>query len=449
MLRKHIYSKLVYPAYRYIKKDKAILHTKELYLNQWLSKERLEKLQQDKLVRLLKHAAVNVPYYSRIIRQIGLEPEKLAQPENFQLLPYLTKEVIRNNIRDLISTYLSDNSIFKNRTSGSTGEALFFYTDTRSIDYRKASVFRNKKWVGYTNGDKEVMIWGSPIDINKYKTLRNRLHSLITGSYMISAYEMSKDKMDQYIVLINKFKPRIIVSYPSILEVFAEHCQKKNASFPSLTGIITSAETLFPDQRKLFESVFNVKVFNRYGCREVGDIAQECGEHSGLHLNSDRILMEIIDEHGQPCRSGQIGEIYITDLDNYGMPFIRYQIGDRAAWSPEICPCKRGLHLLSHVDGRSLDVVMGPNGNRIGGTFWTILFKKRPGVKQFQLIQERMDLIRVLYVPDGELKTESKEYFNSEIFKKCGENMQIEYEKVTLIPKTSSGKIRIVVSNIN
>ena len=448
MLRKLIYSKFLYPAYRYFKKDKVILHIRELDKNQWFSKERLEKLQHDKLVCLLNHAAKNVPYYIKIIRQIGLEPEKLALPENFRLLPYLTKEVIRNNIRDIISTNLANNSIFRNSTSGSTGEALFFYTDTRSLDYRKASVFRNKKWAGYTMGDKEVLIWGSPIDINKYKRLRNQLHSFITGSYMISAYEMSKDLMDQHIFLIQRFKPKIIVSYPSILEVFAEHCRGKNASFPSLTSVITSAETLFPDQRKLFESVFGVKVFNRYGCREFGDIAQECDSHAGMHLNTDRLFLEIIDQHNQPCPPGKLGELYITDLDNYGMPFIRYQIGDSASWSPNICQCKRGLHLLSQVEGRSLDVVKTSKGNKIGGTFWTILFKKKPGIKQLQLIQEHIDHIRVLYIPDGYLNEDSINYFNRKIREKCGNNMNITYEKVNIIPKTSSGKTRIVISKI-
>jgi len=446
MIRKLIYRNMLYPAYRYVKHDKAIQHTRELEQNQWLSKNQLEELQKDKLVRLLNHVAESVPYYKKVIAELGFKPERLAQDSYFRLLPFLTKKIIWENKKDLISSCLKNNKIFKNRTSGSTGEALYFYTDTRSLDYRKASVFRNKKWAGYDLGDKEVLIWGSAIDIGKYNLIRNRVHSLVTGTRMISAYEMSQDKMDQYIRMLQSFKPRIIVSYPSILEVFAEHCQKTKNMFPSLTGIITSAEILFPHQRGLFESVFGVKVFNRYGCREFGDIAQECEYHSGMHMNTDRFYLEIIDEQGHPCPPGKQGELYITDLDNYGMPFIRYQIGDSAVWSSDECLCKRGLHLLSHVEGRSLDVVKAPNGNRIGGTFWTILFKKRPGIKQFQLIQERINYIRVLYIPDGKLEIESINYFNKKIMEKCGQGMLIEYEQVDAVSKTISGKIRIIIS---
>jgi phenylacetate-CoA ligase len=309
-------------------------------------------------------------------------------------------------------------------------------------------VFRNKKWAGYGIGDKEVLIWGSAIDIGKYNSIRNRVHSLVTGTRMISAYEMSQDKMDQHIRILKRFKPKILVSYPSILEIFAEHCQGKKAWFPSLSGIITSAETLMPHQRELFEQVFRVPVFNRYGCREFGDIAQECEQHAGMHINTDRFYLEILDDQGQPCPPGKQGEIYITDLDNYGMPFIRYQIGDSAAWSSYDCSCKRGLHLLSHVEGRSLDVVKAPNGNRIGGTFWTILFKKRPGIKQFQLIQEHINNIRVLYIPDEELIPESVKYFNKKIMEKCGSDILIEYEQVDKIPKTTTGKTRIIVSKV-
>jgi phenylacetate-CoA ligase len=446
-MSRFFYGRVLYPLYHLIKGDGVREIIAELDRNQWLRKGDLEEVQRQKLHRLLQFAYNNVSYYRNLIRSTGLPVDKLVLPDNFHLIPELTKETIRKNIGCLTATDLTGNGLEKNSTSGSTGEALFFYTDFRSSAYRKASVLRNNEWTGFRLGDREVKLWGSPIDESKARNLRGRIRNVLINQRFLSAYELSPEHIDNYIQLIHSFRPVLLVSYPSVLEVFAGHCRIRQASFDCFKAIITSAETLYPHQRELFETEFGVKVFNRYGCREVGNIAQECEAHNGLHVNSDRILVEILDDQGKPCNRGQRGELFVTDLDNYGMPFIRYQIGDSAAWAEDQrCPCGRGLPLLAEIEGRSMDVVKSPSGNRLGGTFWTILFRTKPGIKQIQIIQEKLDGVTVLFVRDVGFEESVLDYFRDRIKEKCGVNFIVEFKEVPSLEKTKSGKRRLVIS---
>ena len=152
---------------------------------------------------------------------------------------------------------------------------------------------------------------------------------------------------------------------------------------------------MFPFQREKIENIFKAKVFNRYGCREFGNIATECEMHNGLHINSDRFIIEIVDEKGNKCENGTLGEILVTDLDNFVFPFIRYKIGDLAIMSETACTCRRNLPLLEKVEGRVFEMIQGPNGNVVAGTFWTLLRNKVEGFSKFQIIQNKIDIGQV------------------------------------------------------
>jgi len=131
------------------------------------------------------------------------------------------------------------------------------------------------------------------------------------------------------------------------------------------------------------------------------------------------------------------------------MPLIRYWVGDRGAFSERICSCGRGLPLLSGVEGRVLDVVRAPNGNVLGGTFWTLLFRSKPGINRFQVIQEDINGITVRYTKDPSVAKLNLEYFAKKISEKCGEDFRVDFQEVDEIGKTVSGKTRFVVSKFS
>lgn len=449
MLAGLAYAHVVHPLYHWAKRDGVNRTIAELRTNQWRASEAIAAIQHEKLQRLLRYAHRHVPYYRDAINALGGDPVSLAQPERFSKLPVLTKEVIRQNLARLCATDRQGSRLHPNSTSGSTGEPLMFYTDDRLAAYLKASVIRSKEWTGWRLSAREASLWGAPIDATKARNVRGRLHGAMTGSLFLSAYDLTASAMDRYIASIARFEPVLLVSYPSILEVFAEHCRTRNVRFDSLRAIITSAETLWPYQREFIENAFLIRVFNRYGCREVGDIAHECNAHSGLHVNADRVLIEIVDEAGNPCKPGDVGDLLVTGLDNYGMPLIRYAIGDCAAWAiqPQ-CKCGRGLPLLSAVEGRSMDVVRTGAGLHIGGTYWTILLRSRPGLAQFQVVQDALDGVTIRFVPDEHFDEEILEYYSARIKDKCGKEFRVAFQGQKQIECTSSGKRRFVVSHV-
>lgn len=421
----------------------------ELNENQWKSKEELIGLQSLKLQRILRHAYENIPFYREKFDDIGIDLKDLHQPEYFNHIPLLTKKEINENRERMILKKLNGNKLIPNSTSGSTGEALYFYLDFRSTVYRRASVIRNQEWLRHGLVDKSARIWGAPMDLKRAAAVRGRLHSWVKNIMYLSSYDLSEQNLEAYERKLNRFKPKLLISYPGPLAVFAEYLIKKNKRIPSIKSIISSAETLFPWQRDLIEKAFSCPVYNRYGCREFGDVAQECEKREGMHINFDRVIVEILDETLKSVKDGRSGELVITDLDNYGMPFIRYRIGDVASFKKGMCSCGRSFPLLEQVDGRTLDIIRTPNGNRLGGTFWTLLFRSQPGIKNFQVIQDRLEEITVKYVKDSEVSNINFPNFKNRIHEKCGEEFKVNFEQVTFIPKTTSGKTRFVVSKLD
>jgi phenylacetate-CoA ligase len=443
-----VFRKFVFPAYHQLRKTKVMQRIQELEMNQWKSEEELADLRGLKLKQLLAHAYESVPYYRQKFDSLDINIKKLYQPEFFRWIPLLTKKDINDNREALISVNLNGSRLIPNRTSGSTGEALYFYTDTHSLSYRRASVVRNQRWLGIKLGDRSASLWGSPMDLKKTFALRGRLHAWVNNFMFLSSYDLYEERMLEYAKKLNTFKPALLTSYPGPLSVFAEYLIGKEIKIPSIAAIICSAETLYPWQKEVIERAFSVPVYNRYGCREVGDIAQECTEQKGLHISSDRFLLEILDSDFNPVSPGETGEVVITDLDNYGMPFIRYRIGDMGSLSDIPCSCGRNLRLLKNVEGRTMDIIRAPNGNCLGGTFWTFLFKSKPGIKAFQVIQEKIDEINVKYIKDNSVNSIPLDVFAEYIANRCGSDFQIHFEEVVDIPKTASGKTRFIISKL-
>ena len=442
-----LYKQIIFPVYHYLKNDginQAFIESRKV---EELTGEQLVTYQKTKLQKLLKYTYTHVPYYREEMIKVGISSVDDINASTIKSLPLLSKDIIRKRHDNLISNSLKNNRLIKNSTSGSSGEALYFYHDFKSHASRASIVDRNHRWVGVQNGDKEARLWGAQMDVSVSNSLRGRLHSFVSRHLMLSTYTMTEEDMFRYASLLKQFKPKLLTSYSGPLTVFADFCIKNKIEFHSIKGIITSAEMLFPHQREIIENAFGVKIFNRYGSREFGDMAQEDSLHDGLRVNSDRVYIEILNEQGKDCEPGVLGELFITDLDDFGMPFIRYKIGDRAAWS-EIQHFYKGMPfpLLKCIEGRSLDVVHAPNGNKLGGTFWTFLFKAKPGIVKFQVRQETLPSIRVSYISDENFKDNYLNYFEDKIKESCGEEMKVEFVQVNSFPQSANGKHRIVLS---
>jgi phenylacetate-CoA ligase len=241
-----------------------------------------------------------------------------------------------------------------------------------------------------------------------------------------------------------------MIAYPSALLEFARFCSKVNQKIDSLHAVICSAESLLDHDREELEDTLHVRIYNRYGCREVGDIAQEAPGVPGLLVNSDRIFVEILDENGDPCGPNEQGEVVVTDLENYGMPLIRYRIGDYARWADTSIreSLKYPFPVLASVDGRTLDIIRCPGGQRVGGTFWTrTLLRSRPGIKRIQIIQEEPETVQIFYQRERDCAPDY-EFYRQKIADKCGPELRVEFIETDKFEYTAGRKFRLVICRL-
>jgi len=414
---------------------------RELNKTQYLPHECLIELQETKLRKLIEHAKVDVPYYREILKDVEVESLK-----DLEAVPFLTKKIIQQNGDRIKAESISSARFIPNATGGSTGQKLEFFNDENAC--LAALILRGNIWAGWKVGERQAQLWGAHSDIATSKiSYRYLKRSLIHRNLLLSSYNMTDNDISEYHRLINDHKPQLVTGYSSALYLFCESVRRNNLKVYSPEGVISSAETLRQDQRETMEAVFGCKVLDRYGCREVGSIAHECDRQHGMHINIDHVIVEVVNENGEPCNAGEVGEIVITDLDNYVFPFIRYKIGDIGVLSDQTCGCGRGLPLMEKVEGRVWDVVVGANGNRLVGTFW--LVDGVTGIRQYQVIQKAFGKLRLRLVVDNRFNDEERKKLSERVKEYCGDNMELYIEILDDIPPSESGKHRYIISEVS
>jgi len=424
-----------------------LVDLRRLEESQWMPWEKIREAQRDKLLQLLSHAAHHVPYYQEEFGRLGIVPEDIKDLKDLWRLPVLKKKLIKDNLPRLVADNAAPKDCLANSTSGSTGFTLNFYSDRRTSNFTSALGLRANGWTGWTIGDRQAMLWGLTADDRTSSFYGRIKNTVIHRKLFLSSYEMNKEKMIDYRQRINKFKPLLIEGYASALRLFSQFLKDYQLRIYHPKGVISTAETLYPHQREVISSAFHCRVYNRYGSREVGGIAQECEEGSGLHIFAEHVIVEVLNEREEPCRPGEVGKIVVTDLDNYAFPFIRYEIGDLGVASETACPCGRGLPLLSRLEGRIWDIIIGTNGNRLVGTFWLVHGIK--GIRQFQVVQDRIGELDLQVVADPDFNEGERQKLVQRIHANCGIDMKIDIQLVDSIPAAESGKHRYIISKVS
>jgi len=402
-----MYSKL-YQTYWQVRSRKEsariIRYRRELERSQWLSPEALQALQLNKLQRLLTHAYEHVPFYRQRFTEAGVHPRDLKTLADLRRIPILTKRDVQTHLNDLVAVNCDRAQLRRNATGGSTGIPTVFYQDTESQDYNKASKMRYRKWYGFELGDKTAFLWGATRDIPNM-SLRARLNLKLKRQRWLNSYGVSTESMKAFAQELRAWNPSFLVGYSSSLYLFARFLREHSLDGIYPRAIESSAEKLYAFQRELIEDVFGCRVFDTYGSREFGAVAVECEQHQGLHTLADLHYVELIKD-GQPVTEGDFGDIIVTDLHNYAMPFIRYQIGDLGRPQPGVCPCGRGFPLIAEIVGRSNAIVTTPNGRYIHGAFFSHLFYGLEEVRKFRVHQRSLTEIDVLIKSDNGLSPE-------------------------------------------
>jgi phenylacetate-CoA ligase len=440
--------RVLYPCFDRLRGRNLSRRIAELDEQQWWSAEQIASYQLDRLQALLQHAAATVPYYTTTLQQSGLNPKALTSLKDLQQLPILTKARINENFDRMISTAFPIEQLVAGRTGGSTGVPTRFFHNTAALDYIRAAVIRNSAWAGLHIGEKYIKVSGSHFDYFLMQRLVSRITSRLLRFRWVSAYQLSPETLKNFLHELHTFKPVALCGYASAISQFA-HLMKDNNISANVNTIMTSSDTLFPQQRAIIEEVFSCKVFDAYGSREMS-IAAECEVHRGMHINADCVYIEILDDQGRPCPPGVTGRIVVTDLHNYAFPFIRYEIGDIGTFADEgtSCPCGRHLPRIASLEGRVDDCIRTPEGMIVTAPAFTIVFSDRPTVKEYQIVQHDWKHLTVNIVKCPKYSSDDEDYLRDCIVRMIGSDIQIAFEYVEGIDRGESGKRRTVISRL-
>jgi len=419
----------------------------KLKKTQWWSPAQLRELQDQRLRLLIKHTYANVPYYRRTFRERKLTPDDIKTQKDLHKLPPLTKDIIRKRFSDLKAVNFDCWKPWLSKTGGSTGEPLKFYITKTNISVGWACNFRGWDWAGYKLGDKCVTLGGSSIVPPQKPRYSKRLRYIIERNLSLSAVSMNKKIMNLYIKKIRQFKPEFIRGYPSAMYVFAEHLKEARIDDIKPKAIFTTAEVLYPIQRKAIESQFGCRVFDGYGARDGGPNAMECSEHTGLHVSVEGVVIEFVKDN-ETVSSGESGRMLCTDLFNYAMPFIRYSVGDVGTPTNELCPCGRGLPLIKSIEGRTTDIIRFGNGTVLSGPAFTLLFKEFD-IEQYQIVQTAKNRLVIKIVRGIDYNEKDTDYISNIIKSHAGQDVEVNIKIVDSIPAAKSGKRLFFISKVS
>jgi phenylacetate-CoA ligase len=439
-------SGILFPLHELAKGHRTVAARRELERTQWLAPDDLAEYQRRRLARFMTDAYARVPYVRRLFDHHGLTPADVQDLDGLRRLPLLDKPSIRAHTEDLKARDATGLARFN--TGGSSGEPLVFYIGKERVAHDVAAKWRATRWWGVDIGDREIVVWGSPIELGAQDRVRV-LRDALLRTRLLPAFELSPRNLARFIDGIRRFRPRMLFGYPSSLALIAAHAEQSGVRLDQLgtrVAFVTS-ERLYDHQRETIERVFGCPVANGYGGRDAGFIAHACPQ-GRLHITAEDIIVEILDASGRPLPAGQTGEIVVTHLATADFPFIRYRTGDVGALDPEPCPCGRSLPVLGRLEGRTTDFIVTADGTIMHGLALIYVLRDMPAIDQFKIVQESLARTRVLVTAATTLPAATRAEIAAQFRRRLGADVDISIEQVAEIPRERSGKYRYVVSQV-
>jgi phenylacetate-CoA ligase len=442
-----ICSRVLFPLHECLKDHDSVARRQRLEKSQWWSADRLAEEQSRRLRDFLVDIGARVPYYRDLFQHLGFDPQSVDTTAHLSALPLLGKADIRANVERLKAD--GHGPLTRYNTGGSSGEPLIFYMGKGRKSHDVAAKWRATRWWDVDIGDRELVVWGSPIELGAQDRLR-RLRDGIMRSHLLPAFEMSPANLDHFVDAIRDRRPAMLFGYPSSLSLIAQRAQQQNLDMHG-TGIrvvFVTSEKLYDEQRTLISQVFGCPVANGYGARDAGFIAHECPS-GNLHISAEDIVVETVRPDGKPAARGEPGEIVVTHMATGDFPFVRYRTGDVGLLSDKACACGRGLPVLADVQGRTTDFVVARDGTVMHGLALIYTLRDLPGVERFRIEQVSIDQTVVQVVAGPAFERASEERIVRDFKARLGQTVDVRIDRVAGIASEASGKFRYVVSRVS
>jgi phenylacetate-CoA ligase len=448
-MRQWLVPNVVLPLYERLSGSRSWTEMRRLQDLQWRSSESLAVRSLERLRPLLAHAAAEVPYYRDLFGAHGIDPREIRSLGDLSRIPYTTKRAMRAEPPGRTrAANLPFSRFLAGFTSGSTGTPFAFFTDRAAEDLRHASYLFFLAWTGAALWDARFVI-GYHANVRRDPPVRRLARRLLLGERLrlLSGIDLTPAALRSQIRSVAGHDRYVIHAYPSYATRLATAMRNDGVELdrPPL-AVVTMSETLTPLNADAITRGFGCPVLNHYSTWEILHIAQTCPDNLELlHVNSERVLVRIVRDDGTAAAAGERGRVLLTDLANYVMPFINYDVGDWAV-AGEPCSCGRGLPTLRELEGRLGEVIRTPDGRTIppGALTRTLTRRLLGHVAEFQAVQTAADTVHLRLVPSSSFGDALSLEIRRDVERLLGPTVGVIVELVNEIPLESSGKRLII-----
>jgi phenylacetate-CoA ligase len=417
------------------------------------SAERIAEVQRSRLAELLRHAWSQVPYYRDVLESCGAVRDGRVDLDRFTDIPFLTKEVMRSEGDRLLAKALPrGRKAHRNASGGSTGEPVQFWQDNGYWDTTIAVRTYHFSTVGKQLGEREMKIWGNERDLfDGTLGWKATLQNWAYNRRFEQCWHLPEAQIRKILHDIDQWRPKLLWCYRDGIDAVAKYVIAHDLRPHSPGAIVLGGATVYPWMTEVIERAFRSPAISAYGSREVGAVACQCLERAGHHIATHSNVVETIDAEGRPV-IGQDGELVITPLTNYAMPFLRYRIGDRGKLTTARCACGRGYPMLESISGRMIEVLVNARGEQVDPIYFIQLLSvifNRGLVRKFQVVQDDDGALTLNVVLEAGATREAFQPNLLEVLDKIrlvmGADCPIEVKFVGDIPLSASGKHPYVV----
>ncbi len=422
---------------------------KELEASQWWPRERIAALQIQRLRELARAAHEHTSYWQSVMDERGIVPDAIQSLDDLKRFPLLEKATLRDRREEMV--WRDEGPRVKLvRTSGSTNEALQFYTSSSREASINAARIRGHRWIGVNKGDKEVYFWGSPVELHTQDRVKH-VRDWLVNEPLSDGFEITTERAARFIEDWKRWRPACIFGYPNSFLLTVQMAANLGIDLKELKRcgvrvLCTTSEMLGDVNRKIIGDAFDLPVYDSYGLREAALVGHECDRFT-MHTTDEQVILETIDPVTLAPTAGQ-GELVVTSLISRVMPVIRYRTGDIVTLSDEPCPCGRSLGRITISGGRIADFVVTRQGKWVAGYFLIYICRGVPGIVKFQAVQDRVGELRVSLVTDANFPADGCDRVKAAVQARLASDDEITVRVVPDIAPAPSGKYRPVIGNL-
>lgn len=412
--------------------------------SQWWPRERIQAYQDERLRALVQYAYRSVPFYRGWFDGCGVRPEDIRTQADLARLPILTKQIVRENRAQLVSSEASRRRLLRSLTSGTTGTALEIWSTREARAFQWAIWWRHRARFGLRPGDRYLTFGARvPVPAGQERPPFWRRNWIGRQTYL-STYHMTPRHLPAIVEWLQSERFDFFFAYPSALHVLACHMEQHGLRLRCPPRcLVCGSDALLPAFEARFKRVFEVPVTETYGMAEFAGNMSKC-EHGRFHLDFECCCVETQSIPGAP--SGQ-ENLILTGWGNAAMPFIRYEVGDYGGRCHAACTCGRQSECFEGVEGRTEDYVRTPDGRMAVGM--NLVFEHAPGAREIQIYQDSTEEIEVRVVPGQTYSPSDETALLRELRRRLGDQIRIRFVQVESIARSSNGKFRAVISRLN